>query len=253
MVRNRYSKYLVIYALLGAIGASITPTALAQSNDISELTHRLQWQPPPPPPTLGEPGSRGQGAGSRDDPDTLDSNCKDYQFVTPITPRTPAGLRWGQTTAIQPNLWIYTHRGFIKNIPVEVRLLNQQGRTLAKRRIRPQPTPAGLIAIPFPELSARTTYWWELAVYCSVEFPDVPLIRRGIIQRIKPDAEMAAKLQQISDPVAQTQFYASQGLWFDALDTIGTRNITAETRSLLLADLFNQSNLSGLATAPFRH
>ncbi|MBE9029593.1 DUF928 domain-containing protein [filamentous cyanobacterium LEGE 11480] len=239
LVRNTTLAFALVCSCLTATAAS-PPSPIAQFQD------QLRWQPPPPPPTLGEPGGRGQGGGQRGD-------CKKYRFVTPLVARSKAGIRWGQTIAKQPNLWVYGPSGFMQDLPVEIRVINQQGETIAKRRTRTQATPAGIISVPFPELPLGEVHWWELAVYCDAEFPDVPVIQRGLIQRIAPSSAMTQTLATIPDPITKANFYAAKGLWFDALETIGNGNIAALTRSELLADLFKQSDLSGFVTAPLRN
>jgi hypothetical protein len=164
-----------------------------------------------------------------------------------------AGYYWGRTLNQRPNLWVYTPRGFSANLPIEIRLVDQQGTTIAKQRLRAQATPAGVVALPLPELPPTKTYWWELAVYCNAEFPDVPVIRRGLIQRILPTASMDDRLTQTIDPIAKATWNAEQGLWYDALDAIGTAtHLTPTSQSNVWADLLQQADLSGFITAPIR-
>lgn len=230
---------------IGQIALAIP--ALPPAQTITQAKReKVRWRPPPPPPTLGEPRGRGQGGGSRGD-------CQDYRYVTPLVPRTSTGVRWGRTVNDRPQLWVYTPRGFVDNLPIELRLIDQQGKTIAKQGFRAQATPAGVVALPFPELPSETTYWWELSVYCDAEFPDVPIVRRGLIQRVSPSADIRNRQQQANEAIAQTTFYAEQGLWYDALDAIGADvSFTPSQRLEGWRELLQQADLSGFMTAPIR-
>ncbi len=249
----RYStliKYSIFGLLWGAGGigqTALATPAMPPARAIAQTKQqKVRWQPPPPPPTLGEPRGRGQGGGSRGD-------CKDYRYVTPLVPRTSNGIPWGQTINDRPYLWVYAPRGFIENLPIELRLMDQQGKTIAKQSLRARATPAGVVALPFPELPSTTTYWWELSVYCDAAFPDVPIVRRGLIQRISPSSDNRDRLQQIDQSIAKSSFYAEQGLWYDALDSIGTDvSLTSSQRLGIWRELLQQADFSGFMTAPIR-
>jgi Domain of Unknown Function (DUF928) len=205
-----------IFLLATSIIINTSFLVLAQTSIPPKSTLKIRWKPPIPPRSLGIPGNRAQGGGTR--------GCQIYNGITALVPKLSDNIAWGQTIADRPTVWLNTPQGLAKDLQMEIVVRERDGKPIAKQlftnksKIEP-----GAIGISFPSttvLKIDRTYHWAVAFYCDTnERIDSPLIVQGLIQRIgTPHAFTTAKssLQQI-------QILAATGIWYDTLTQLGNR------------------------------
>jgi hypothetical protein len=210
---------LVITMLIGLDVGFMLPSMAAPklSTPTKSKARRsvIRWMPPPPPPNLGDPSDRGQGGGSR-------GSCRPYKDVSALLPRS----QWGLTTLTRPTIWLNVPNGMAANLPLEFVLQDTAGKTLFKERIEMLATPAGITQIPFPAtapaLQVNQQYRWSVAIYCDAEVPDQLITLRGGISRSVLSPTATEDLAKAKTAIDQAAIYAEQGIWYDALTTLGT-------------------------------
>jgi hypothetical protein len=113
-------------------------------------------------------------------------------------------------------------RSTIKSM--EFVLQDDADRDLYRSLIMPPETP-GIISIRLPEtvtpLKSGALYHWFLNI--NFECPSDSLVTRqinGWVQRVAPDSKLTELLKNAT-PEQQAILYAKNGIWFDALTTLG--------------------------------
>jgi hypothetical protein len=208
----------------------------------------IRWNPPPPPPNLGDPGGRGQGGGSRGD-------CKAYEGMKALLPGSQTA---GLTTQERPTFWLNLPKGLADQVPLEMSLQTAQGKPLFKKIWNATPTPAGIVHIPLPQdapaLQVNQRYRWSISIYCDAETPDTPVTVRGTIARttLSPTVNLE-NFTQLS-AIEKASLYAEQGIWYDALTTLGLERQTATHPALLRAwdTLLQQAELQPMIAIPLQ-
>ncbi|MGI0491852.1 DUF928 domain-containing protein [Alkalinema pantanalense CENA528] len=262
-------RYLLISLVSGlAIAFSISNPVHAQGNSVesngstgngTSLSQSIQWDPPTPP-NSGEPGGRGQGGGSR-------TTCDRYTNLQVIVPTLPSKALWGQTVSDRPTLWIYAPEGFADQETVEIVLKQPATGTLVKQQFKTRAIEPGITSIAFPDqvaLKVGQSYQWFFSVQC--QRPDMddlttintPIILRGSVTRVALKLPVLQQLRQQKDPTQKAMIYAKQGIWFDALTTLGqvlrspTTNQNGMNQDAQKAwnQLLDQAGFSPLNTVP---
>ncbi len=231
---------LATILLLAATLTITTFPALAKTPTTPQPTLKIRWKPPIPPSSLGIPGNRAQGGGTR--------GCQAYRGITALVPKLPQNIAWGQTIANRPTVWLNLPQGLTKDLQMEIAVREQNGNPIAKQlfstksKILP-----GAIAIPFPPttvLKIDRTYHWAVAFYCDTdERVDSPLLIQGQIKRIAaPAAFTTAK-----SALERTQILAANGIWYDTLTQLGDRLRQTKNRESATAwkELLKSAGMSG--------
>ena len=203
---------------------------------------------PPPPPSIGEPSGRDRGAGSRG------PTCQRYQQVTALVPSitTTQSIAWGRTTEAHPTLWFNAPQGLAANLPIEFVLQDETGQYRYKEDVQTSETPAGVFSLSLPAaadaLQVGKTYQWSVFIYCDPDAIDLPVAVKGSLERIALPAELQNQLDSTQDILERASLYAENGIWYDALTTLGKRIRQSDDSAITSAwaDLLNQANLSGL-------
>ncbi len=250
---QRHRSLILMSLLLGMNGLFITPSHAAKPRpkptQFKPRPSPIRWTPPPPPPNLGDPSDRGQGGGSR-------GSCDAYKPVTALLPRSQS---WGLTTQSHPTLWLNLPKGIAAQVPLELVLQDAQGKSLFKKIWKAPETPSGIIAIPIPieapALQLNQSYRWAISIYCDAENPDTPVTVRGAIDRTALSPTAAAQLATLPLAIDQAALYAEQGIWYDAITTLGlARRSTAPSANypatIAWKDLLKQAELQNLISAP---
>lgn len=116
------------------------------------------------------------------------------------------------------------------------------------------PQQTGIIRLKIPEnklapLEVGKNYIWGVQIFCNPENGDQsgdPIVR-GIIERIKPEKSLSNQLEGVT-PLILPTVYASQGIWYDALESIAQlRSLNPENTKLIddWQELFNSANSQG--------
>ena len=217
---------LVILSTLAT--TTILPT-IAQTNPLKPKTSsKIRWKPPIPPSSLGIPGNRAQGGGTR--------GCKPYQGIAALVPLSPQNIAWGQTIANRPTVWLNIPQGLAKDLPIEIAVREQNGKPIAKQLLTTKhQIAAGAIGVSFPPtalLQLDRTYHWEVSFYCDrEERVDSPLVIQGQIQRIATPAQLATA----KPPLEMAQALAEKGIWYDAISQMGNRLVKTKEPELTTA------------------
>jgi hypothetical protein len=107
--------------------------------------------------------------------------------------------------------------------------------------------PAGAVGIAFPPdttLEVDRTYRWEIAFYCDTdERIDRPFVIQGQIKRITPPS----KLETATSTLDRVQILAENGIWYDAISTLGAQLRHNQDRQLAAAwaDLLAAAGVKG--------
>ncbi len=208
----------------------------------------IRWTPPPPPPNLGDPGGRGQGGGSRGD-------CKAYEGMKALLPGSQTA---GLTTQARPTFWLNLPKGLADPVPLEMSLQTAQGKPLFKKIWNATPTPAGIVHIALPQdapaLQMNQQYRWSISIYCDAETPDTPVTVRGTIARttLSPTVNLE-NFTQLS-AIEKASLYAEQGIWYDALTTLGLERHRTTHPAIVRAwgTLLQQAELPSMIAIPLQ-
>ncbi len=204
---------------------------------------------PPNPPDPGNPSDRGQGGGQRGDCD------KQYAGLTALVPSPRPNLpddRWGLTVSDRPTIWFNVPTGIKAGTLAEWKLRNAKGKTIYRTTLNLPKTTPGVIHFSVPEPIAISTYQWDLAIYCdsassnsSDSNIDLPLVRKGRIQRIATPQALQRDLAIAKTPLDRANVYAKYGIWYDALNTLGTQMQSSQDKAILNAwhELLRQQKL----------
>lgn len=216
---------LVTILVLAAILTTTTFPTLAKTPTPLKPTLKIRWKPPTPPSSLGIPGNRAQGGGTR--------GCQPYRGITALVPRLPQQAAWGQTIADRPTVWINTPQGLAPDLLMEMTVREQNGKLVAKQSsTTKRKISSGAIGILFPPTAALQidrTYDWTVALYCDTdERVDRPFLVQGQIQRIAAPAALSTAKSSLD----RIQILAENGIWYDALTQLGHRFRQTKDREL---------------------
>jgi hypothetical protein len=232
---------LATILLLAATPTITTFPVLAKTPATPTPNLKIRWKPPIPPSSLGIPGNRAQGGGTR--------GCQPYRGITALVPKLSQNIAWGQTIADRPTVWLNAPQGLTKDLQMEIAVREQNGNPIAKQlfttksKILP-----GAIAISFPPktvLKIDRTYHWTVAFYCDTnDRVDRPLLIQGQIQRIAAPAALTTAKSSLE----RTQILAANGIWYDALTQLGDRVRQTKDResSTAWAELLKSAGMSGI-------
>lgn len=192
-----------------------------------------QFSPPPPPPGRGIPGSRGGGAGRS-------CGVGNGQKIIALTPmyqqKLPEGgditKVWGTTIAERPTFWfdVPYEQGTIVSLEFVLQDNSRPAKDLYRATVTPPNTP-GIVNIRLPAtvppLETDQLYQWffKARLQCTSSQPNIKASVMqdqvyGWIQRINLGADLTAQLNQAS-PQQRFALYTQNGIWFDALTTLG--------------------------------
>ncbi len=187
----------------------------------------VSFTPPPIPPSIGSPGKRRGGGASRGMCPGIKQPLTALVPVTAKPNASPAPAQnyvWGYTLAERPTFWFYMPYTRAMEASAEFVLQDKAKHSLPPISV-PLPEQAGIIAVRLPEtvrLTADEPYAWFLTVfYCNLQKTAPPVTVRGTIYR-KLEPKLPAPMADQAW-AEQTNFYATQGIWYDALTTLGDR------------------------------
>ncbi len=229
-------------ALLLAIATTLTfPSITPTQTPKPKTTLKIRWKPPTPPSTLGIPGNRAQGGGTR-------SGCHSYRGITALVPLSPQKIHWGQTISERPSIWLNAPQGLTKDLPIEISVRSANGNPISKQLLTiANNIPAGAVSVTFPpdaRLEVDRTYRWEVALYCDIDDRiDRPFVIQGQIKRITPPP----KLETATSTLNSVQILAENGIWYDAIFILGTQIRQNKDRQLTTAwsDLLKAASVRG--------
>jgi Domain of Unknown Function (DUF928) len=231
---------LVTILLLSAIITTTTLPAFAKPPASTKPSLKIRWKPPTPPSSLGIPGNRAQGGGTR--------GCQPYRGITALVPKLPQQISWGQTISDRPTVWLNTPQGLAPDLLIEITVREQNGQLVAKQSYTTQSKiSSGAIGISFPPravLKIDRTYHWAVAFYCDTdERVDSPFLVQGQIRRIATPTALTTGKSSLET----IQILAENGIWYDALTQLGNRFRQTKDRETSTAwiALLKSADISG--------
>ena len=206
---------------------------------------------PPPPPTIGAPEGSERGAGSRG------PACKRYEKVIALVPltKTIQPIRWGLTTKAHPTIWLYAPQGLAANTPLELVLQDEAGQNRSRAVFQTSETSVGIFSLSLPATAAPLQvgkiYRWSVSIYCNPDAIDIPVIVQGALQRVTLSSKLQNQLAVTQSVLEQANLYARNGVWYDALATLGEKLRNHEKTGIASAwkDLLQQASLGKVESA----
>lgn len=260
--------YLAVgVATLALIALSPDLATRSQPATIAIPSVVIQFVPPaalPPPPVVNDPGSgRSQGGASR--------GCgvnRLEELPIPLVPLTPIGnqsVRWGLTTADRPTLWLHTPTAIKAGALIVLTLQNGIDRISHRVKFQVPPnTPPAVLGLAIPAsavpLQPSTLYRWEIRLFCNSGSSalaessiDTPIVFSGSIQRTTPSTKLQRQLIAAKTPLDRATLYASNGIWYDSLTTLGLQVQAKPSVDPAIvrawSDLLRQANLESATSA----
>jgi Domain of Unknown Function (DUF928) len=250
IVNHPVVKAITILALCTSCNVGFGKQIVAINPDLTSMTIKFV-PPPPPPPNRGEPTGRAQGGAGR--------GCEPTALV-PLTKSDKSNngnILWGLTVSERPEFWFSLPRSLTTKDAIEFVLANSQGKAIYKTKLNSLRTPQGIVSFPIPEnippLQIGQSYNWSFSVYCDFQtIEDKPGNVQGSIQRIAVNTPLKNQLATAKNPVEQATIYAKNGIWFDALTTLGVNLRKQKTKDISSAwmELLRQINLQKNASLP---
>jgi hypothetical protein len=205
----------------------------------------LQWSNQEEPDFSGDgrPRKR-EGGGSR-------GEClvKNKPPLTALIPTTNLGL----TVVESPTFWFYVPYTLTPEHFVEF-VLKDGNNYVYKTKFSGREIPPGVVSLRLPStvsLEARKNYDWYFLIYCDSQNKNKFVSVNGLVRRVeRPNLKNQL---QWAIPQERLIVYASQGIWYDALNEIAERRRTSPEDDNLKNDwesLLQSVGLKKLALEP---
>jgi hypothetical protein len=226
-----------------ALGLSTEPAIL-----LSSITPRPQTstvaQAMPEFSDVGRPRRR-RGGGSR-------GSCliANKPPLTALVPNSSTGFTLSQS----PSFWFYLPYALNEQHSIEFVLKDSQDNLVYAKTFTGDKTTPGIVNLRLPEsviLDTAQSYEWYLLVQCDAENQERFVFVNGAIRRL----ERPALQQQLAVlPVSNhSRLYASENIWYDALDGVATQLQDAPQQGEVRTDwlqLLQSVGLTELAAEP---
>ncbi len=236
---HRTTLSLILLVGIGVVNSLIVPTAHSVSLRPDErdgysqekgLTGLLTQQPEPSssdsqqfpatdwnsftPPDRGVPGRR-EGGGTRGCP-----------VSTALIPDPT--LAMARTISPRPVFFFYLP-ALVDNESADFLLTDEQGNKIYEKTFKLSTKQEGIVGIKLlgepgtPPLEDNKKYEWSL-ILCGVE-------RGGWIERVSLSSVQKTELEKLDNPLQRLNFYAEQGLWFEAIATLANLRASSPNNS----------------------
>lgn len=217
----------------------------------------IKFSPPPPPPDRGATGDRG-GAASR--------GCGNgNQSVIALVPIYEQKLKqeqteavsitkvWGLTTVEHPTFWFFVpyEKSTIKTIEFVLKDESSKPSQTLYRASVVIPEKPGIISVRLPAstppLQTGKMYHWffKMKVICNPQQPVEREYLEGWVQRVNPNPKLANSLKQAT-VYQRVGLFAENGIWYDALTTLGELRRVKPQDANLATDWINLLQSVGL-------
>jgi len=178
------------------------------------------------------------GGGSRGD------KAADFVAITVLVPN-----RVALTTQAQPSLYWYQSKA--TKTPCEITVTEPKHPKPLVELTTSDSTPPGIHAIRLSKfkvnLKPNVVYEWSVAVVLDPENRSQDIVARGVIKRVDPSPDLAAKLAAAGND-DKAAIYAENSIWYDALQSISDQIENAPQDAVLRderAFLLSQVGLKG--------
>ncbi|RUT05946.1 hypothetical protein DSM106972_031520 [Dulcicalothrix desertica PCC 7102] len=192
----------------------------------NKQNQKIKFTLPAPPPGRAV-GGRSRGGGRR-------GPCPDVETnLTALVPFTQKTVKLGQTEHVKENVWGLTNSlrpqfpfyvPFTNkySFPTEFLLQDEESKKIIYQSAVKLPSKPGIISVSLPEtvkpLEANKNYRWFFNIYCEPQKPIPSLRVEGVVRRVT----LSGLNQKINaaEPRKQVELYATEGIWFDTLNTL---------------------------------
>lgn len=224
-----------------------------QTVQAQTLTKTIQYIPPATQEKPGEPRGRRRGGGSR-------GPCKQYENLTALVPLTNTGSKdivWGQSTSQTPTFWFSVPDKLTPKVPIELVIQDEADNFVYQTKFNSPETPTDIISItakPQIPLVAGKSYNWTFSIYCDPEKPSASVYVRGTMTHVALNPTIEKQLQLAKDPLERAAIFAKNGIWYNALTTLGEQIQNTKGKNLEITsawdELLKQVNLNNTISAP---
>lgn len=240
------STVILSASVMLATPISWTKPVIAQTLESSQIVFN-----DPKPPNRGSPEGRQRGGGSRKGP------CDRYRLLAALVPN-PQAIVFANTVSAHPTFWLYIPEPLMPEASIEFALLDaedSQADYTYKTTLKATEVKSGLVRLSVPPtaspLAKDKPYLWTFTLACNAKPADAVFVQ-GIIQRVGLTPQQEKQLTTLS-PLEQAKFYAANGIWHEALDTLAGQyrlNPQQAQLSTLWKSLLQQVGLQDLAAKP---
>jgi hypothetical protein len=224
-----------------------TPLVFAQPKipTTQQLKQKKKVPPPPAPPSRGVPGNRTVSASMSGNSCDLNLIALAPQFSSNMPGEIPEKSVWGQTTAQYPTFWFFVPET-LASTQLEFSLQDRQEEDIYRTSV-PIPQQPGIIGIRIPAsqkpLQLDRNYHWTLKakVACQTATPNRVSVDGWVTRVHLPGA---------IDRNNNSDRYAEQGIWYDAVTSLAQQRLQQPTDLQLQQDwidLLESANLAAIA------
>ncbi|MHC5747254.1 MAG: DUF928 domain-containing protein [Nostoc sp.] len=214
-------------------------------------TSKITYVAPTAQEKPGEPTGRRRGGGSR-------GSCKSYESLTALVPITKTGnkdLVWGQSASQTPTFWFFVPDKLTPKVPVEFVIQDEADNYVYHTKFNPAETQSGIFSLPVQPtkpLVAGKSYRWTFSIYCDPDKPSAAVYVQGSMTQVAINPSWQQQLAAAKTPLEKASFFAENGVWFDALTSLGenlqnTKDKDPEIASAWI-ELLKQGDLAQFST-----
>ncbi|WP_413174657.1 DUF928 domain-containing protein [Anabaena azotica] len=234
--------------LISAINLSILNLPANGQNQVQTLTSttKIKYIAPVVQEQPGEPKGRRRGGGSR-------GLCKQYETLTALVPVTKTenkNIVWGNSASQTPTFWFFVPEKLTPKVPIEFVIQDEADNYVYQTKFNSPETPAGIISLavkPTVPLETGKSYHWTFSIACDPDKPSASVYVRGSMTQTAINSTLQKQLETAKTPLEKAVIFAENGIWQDALTTLGeqllnNQPIDTEIKSAW-NDLLKQVNL----------
>jgi hypothetical protein len=268
-MKNNFKKIQITAALLTSILVNLTCYKAIKAQSLSSSSSSISFTAPPPPPNRSGAGNRGSAAsrGCGSDTQSLMALAPDYQQTISLKQgeKIPVTKIWGLTTDDYPTFWFFVpyDKSSITKMEFVIKDESQKPSKTIYRTVLDKPEKPGIISVStkkaieplqVSKTKHQKKYHWflKVKVKCSPQQPAQLKAVDGWVERVNPSSTLAERLQQATQE-QKAALYAENGIWHNALTTLGEARLAKPKDAPLLADwtsLLNSEELDSLANYP---
>ena len=236
---------------------------------LTTSSNSINFTPPPPPPDRSAAGDRGSAAsrGCGKGEQSLMALAPDYQETISLKEgeKIPVTKVWGLTTDEYPTFWFFVpyDKSSITEMEFVIKDESQKPSKTIYRELLKKPENPGIISVDtkkaieplqVSKTKHQKSYHWflKLKVKCSPQQSAELKSVDGWIERVNLSSNLTKSIQQAT-PLQRAALYAENGIWHNALTTLGEARLAKPKDAPLLADwiiLLNSEELNSLANYP---
>lgn len=268
-MKNHYHKTKFTVAFITAFLSSIAYLLPINAQLTTSNSSSINFNPPPPPPDRSAAGDRGSAAsrGCGKGMESLMALAPDYQqtISSKQGEKIPVTKIWALTTDDYPTFWFFVpyDKSSITKMEFVIKDESQNKSKTIYRTVLDKPEKPGIISVStkkaieplqVSKTKHQKKYHWflKVKVKCSPQQSVESKSVDGWIERVNLNSQLAKRIEQAT-PLQKAALYAENGIWHDALTTLGEARLSQPNNASLLANwssLLKSEELDKLANYP---